>query len=147
MTRILVLQGANMNWLGIREPDKYGTTTAAELDDRIRAHAKERGCEVEITYTNLEGEAIERLYAAHRDGVEAVVMNPGGFSYAGHALADCVRGIALPVVEIHMTNHYARGIHSVTAAAARAVLLGLGVQIYIHGLDVALQIARDARTG
>ena len=64
MTRILVLQGANMNWLGIREPEKYGTTTANELDDMIRRHAQERGYEVEIAYCNIEGEAIERLYEA-----------------------------------------------------------------------------------
>jgi len=144
MSRILVLQGANMNWLGIREPDKYGSTTAAELDEMIRRHARDHGYEVEICYTNLEGEAIDRLYKAHEDGVAAVVMNPGGFTYAGYALGDCMRGIKVPVVEVHMTNHYARGLHSVSAAAARCAFMGLGVQVYVHGLDAALHLARAA---
>ena len=144
MTKILVVQGANLNWLGIREPDKYGTTTAAELDEQIRQYARERGFEVEVFYTNVEGEAINRLYDAYHEGVDAVVMNPGGFTYAGQALGDCVRGIAakVPVVEVHITNHFARGLHSVTAAAARAVLMGPGLDVYFLGLDAALRIVR-----
>ena len=144
MTKILVIQGANLNWLGIREPEKYGTTTAAELDEQIRQYARERGFEVEVFYGNVEGETINRLYDAYREGVDAVVMNPGGFSYAGHALADCVRGIAgrVPVVEIHITNHFARGVHSVTAAAARSVHMGPGLDVYFLGLDAALRIVR-----
>jgi 3-dehydroquinate dehydratase II len=145
MTTILVLQGANMNWLGLREPEKYGTTTAAELDERIRRFAEERGFAVEIFQTNVEGEAINRLYRAHEQGVDAVVMNPGGFSYAGYALGDCVRGIKVPVVEVHMTNHYARGIESASAAAARMVLMGGGIEIYFVGLEAALRLAHAAQ--
>ena len=145
MPKILVLQGANMNWLGIREPDKYGSTTAAELDERIRRYAGEKGFEVEIVYTNLEGEAIDVLYRAHEEGVDAVVMNPGGFTYSGHALADCIRGIKVPVVEVHMTNHYLRQIRSATGAAARCVFLGLGAQTYFHGLDAALYLAQAGK--
>ncbi len=88
MTRILVLQGANLNGLGQREPDKYGTTTAEELDEMIRRHADQRGFDVEILYCNGEGQAIDALYAANGKGVGALVMNPGGFSYAGYALRD-----------------------------------------------------------
>ena len=145
MPKILVLQGANMNWLGIREPDKYGTTTAAELDERIRRYARDNGFEVEIFYTNLEGAAIDRLYEAHEAGVDAVVMNPGGFTYAGYALRDCVRGIKVPVVEVHMTNHYARGMESASASAARVVLMGAGIQTYFLGLDAALNLANEGR--
>jgi 3-dehydroquinate dehydratase-2 len=141
MTRILVLQGANLNWLGIREPEKYGTTTAAELDELIRRHAKEHGYEVEIAYCNIEGEAIEKLYDAHRRGTDAVVLNPGGFSYAGYALRDCILGIKVPVVEIHLTNHYARNIHSVTASAAKGVVLGFGLEGYFMALEAAKRIA------
>ena len=113
MARILVLQGANLNRLGMLQPEIYGTTTAADLDAQIRAHAQGRRCDVEIYYTNLEGEAINRLYRAHDDGVDAVVMNPGGFTYSGYALRDCIKGINVPVVEVHISNHAARGIHSV----------------------------------
>lgn len=98
MTRILVLQGANMNWLGRREPEIYGTTTADELDEMIRTHARENGYEVDVIYRNGEGEAIDALYAAETSGVDCVVKNPGGHCYAGYALRDCMRGLQLPVV-------------------------------------------------
>lgn len=142
MTRILVLQGANLNWLGIREPEVYGKTTAPELDEMLRGHAAKHGYDIEIVYSNIEGEAIERLQAAHRDGVDAIVLNPGGFSYAAYALRDCMLGIKVPVVEIHLTNHYARNIQSVTAAAAKGVILGLGLDGYFCALEAALRIAR-----
>jgi 3-dehydroquinate dehydratase-2 len=147
MTTILLLQGANMNWLGKREPEKYGSTTAADLDAMLHAYANGKGLALDIRYTNAEGEAIDMLYAAERGSVDCVVMNPGGFSYSGQAIRDCVLGITLPVVEVHMTNHFARGIESVTASAARCVLLGAGIDTYFLGIDAALRIlTREPRT-
>jgi 3-dehydroquinate dehydratase-2 len=144
MLKLLILQGANMNWLGRRQPELYGTTTAAELDARLRDYALTKGFEIEILYTNHEGEAIERLYAAATAGdIDAVVMNPGGFSYSGYALRDCVKSIAIPVVELHLTNHYARDIHSVSASAARGILMGLGINTYFRAVDAALDIAAE----
>ena len=144
MPKILVLQGANMNWLGRREPELYGRTTAAELDAGLREYAAQRGFTVEIVYTNLEGEAIDCLYRAAENRVDAVVLNPGGFSYAGYALRDCIKGITIPVVELHLTNHYARNIHSVTASASRGVLMGFGVKTYFRAVDAALEIVAEA---
>lgn len=145
MTKILVLQGANMNWLGRREPEKYGTTTAAELDERLCAYAAQKAVDLEILYHNVEGEAVDALYEAERNGTDCVVMNPGGFSYAGYALRDCILGITLPVVELHMTNHYARKVESVTAAAARGVFLGFGIATYFFAFDAALHVVNEAR--
>ncbi len=142
MTRIFVLQGANLNWLGLREPEKYGTTTAVELDEMIRRHAEERGFDVEILYCNGEGQAIDALYAAAGRGVDAIVMNPGGFSYAGYALRDCVLAIEMPVIDVHLTNHYTRDIHCVTSAAAKGVIMGLGIGGYFLALDAALNLVR-----
>jgi 3-dehydroquinate dehydratase-2 len=142
MTKILVLQGANMNWLGRREPEKYGTTSAAEVDAMLRERAAEQGVEVEIVYSNSEGEAIDTLYRAEEGGVACAMMNPGGFSYAGYALRDCMQGIKLPVIELHLTNHYARDIKSVTASAARGVFMGLGVDTYTAAFDAAVRVAR-----
>ena len=147
MTKILVVQGANMNWLGRREPEVYGTTTAEQLDDLIRAHASARGFDVEIAYHNHEGAVIDALYAAETSEVDCVVINPGGHCYAGYALRDCMRGIALPIIEVHLSNHYARGIHSVTAEAARAVFLGLGIPIYLVALDAAVALVEHGRKG
>lgn len=142
MTKLLVLQGANMNWLGRRQPEIYGRTTADELDALLRAHAAGHGYEIEIAYHNHEGDAIDALYAAETGDVDAVVMNPGGLCYTGYALRDCMKGIELPVIEIHLSNHYTRGIESVTAEAAKGVFMGLGIDIYIAGLEAALRLLR-----
>lgn len=92
MIQILLVQGANLTYLGKREPAIYGTTTAAELDAMLQAHARERGYTPDIFYTNVEGEAINRIYQAADMGASGLVMNPAGFSYAGYALRDCIKG-------------------------------------------------------
>jgi 3-dehydroquinate dehydratase-2 len=144
MPKLLVLQGANMNWLGKREPELYGRTTAIELDAGLRDYAEKRQFTIEIVYTNHEGEAIECLYHAVEDHVDAVVLNPGGFSYAGFALRDCIKGIKIPVIELHMTNHYTRNIHSVTASASHGVLMGFGINTYFRAVDAALDLIGGA---
>ena len=147
--RILLIQGANMTHLGKRQPTIYGTTTAAELDAMLQAHAVAKGYHLDIFYANNEGAAIERVYAAAGgvDRADGLLMNPAGFSYAGHALRDCVTGSALPYVELHMSNVEARGIHSVLAQAAHGVIFGFGLQSYFLGLEAMLtMLARDAAT-
>ena len=94
MTKILLIQGPNMAYLGRREPEIYGTTTAAELDAMLAAHAERHGCELEIMYTHVEGEAIARIYQAVNDGTEVLVMNPAGMTYAGYAVRDCLEAVA-----------------------------------------------------
>lgn len=145
MTRILLIQGANMEWLGKRQPEFYGTTTAPELDTMVREAAVARGIELEIVYTNLEGEAINRIYAAVRDGVEGLLMNPAGFSYSGYALRDCLLGTRIPYIEVHMTNQKARGIDSVISSAADGVVYGLGTYTYILGLDAILHVVKRGK--
>jgi 3-dehydroquinate dehydratase-2 len=139
MRRILMLQGANMAFLGRRQPELYGTTTAAELDALMQAQARERGVGLEIFYTHVEGEAIGRLYAAVDNGIAGVLMNPAGFLYAGYALRDCLRALPIPCVEVHMTNIEARGMKSVTAEAAVGSVVGFGVDSYRLGLDALLR--------
>ena len=147
MEKILVLQGANMSYLGRREPEIYGTTTAAQLDAQLQQHAQANGYQLEIFYTNVEGEAIDRLYRAVDEGVQGVVMNPAGFNYAGYGLRDCVRTLPFPYVEVHMTNVHKRGIHSVLAEAAVGGVFGFGVHSYILGLEAMLRLVRPPRTG
>ena len=142
MTKILVIQGANMHWLGRREPHIYGTTTADEPDAMLQAHAREHGYAIEIVYHNHEGDIIEALYAAETGDVDCVVMNPGGNCYSGFAIRDCMKGIELPVIEVHMSNHYARKIHSVTGEAAKGVILGLGTDTYLSALEAALRLVK-----
>lgn len=145
MIRILLLQGANLTHLGKREPAIYGTTTAAELDARLRRHAAEQKYELDIFYTNIEGEAINRIYRAADEGFDGLVMNPAGFTYAGYALKDCVKGAGLPYVEVHISNIAARDIHCVLSSAARGVITGFGLHGYILGLEAMLQILVEKR--
>ncbi len=140
--KILLIQGANMVWLGKREPELYGTTTAAELDAMLFDHAAAKGCTLDIFYTNQEGAAIDRVYRAAEDGAGGLLMNPAGFTYAGYALRDCIKAVALPYVEVHMTNIEKRGTRSVICPVAQGVVAGLGVHSYVVGLDGLLAVIR-----
>jgi 3-dehydroquinate dehydratase II len=140
MAKILLIQGSNMNLQGVRQPEIYGTTTVEELDKMLMKYAKAKGFELEIFYTNSEGACIDRIIKAHYDKVDALVMNPGGFTYAAYAIRDTIKGLRIPYVEVHISNHYVRDIHSVIAAAADGVIMGLGIQVYFMGLDAALYL-------
>jgi 3-dehydroquinate dehydratase-2 len=146
MTKILLVQGANLTFLGRREPDIYGTTTAAELDADLQRHARERGYELDIFYTNIEGEAINRIYQAVDEGADGLVMNPAGFTYAGHALKDCIKGAGLPYVEVHNSSIVKRNIHCVLSDVAEGVIAGFGMHSYVLGLDAMLEILRRRMT-
>ena len=146
MTRILLIQGANMMHLGKREPEFYGRTTAKELDAMLQAHAKSKGYELEIYYTNIEGEAINRIYRALDEGVDGLVMNPASFNHAGYALGDCIRGVELPYVEVHLSNVEARGIKCVIAPEAVGGIYGFGVYSYVLGLEAMLHLLSNKKT-
>jgi 3-dehydroquinate dehydratase-2 len=145
MTKILLLQGANMAYLGKRQPEIYGTTTAAELDRMVRRHAKKIGVKLDIFYTHIEGEAIGRIYRAADEGIDGLLMNPAGFIHAGYALRDCLRAMQFPYVEVHMSNIDKRGLKSVTAETARGVIAGFGLRSYLMGLDALLDLVKDGK--
>jgi 3-dehydroquinate dehydratase-2 len=145
MPKILLIQGANMSYLGRRQPEIYGTTSAAELDAMMLAHARDKGYELEIFYTHIEGEAIARLYRAVDERFDGVVMNPAGFTYAGYALRDCLQTLPFPYVEVHMTNIGKRGLESVPATAAAGTVDGFGVHSYVLGLEAMLRLLGPGR--
>jgi 3-dehydroquinate dehydratase-2 len=138
MPNILLVQGPNMSYLGKRQPEIYGRTTAAELDAMLRKHAKERKYSLEIFYTHSEPAAIERLYRAAEEKFNGLVMNPAAFLFAGYALRDCLRAVPLPYVEVHMTNIEKRGIKSILAETAVGMVAGFGVRSYVLGLEALL---------
>ena len=146
VAKILLIQGANLTFLGRREPQIYGSTTPAELDAILQRHARDHGYQLEIFYTNIEGEAINRIYRATDEGFDGLVMNPAGFTYAGFALKDCIKGTALPYVEVHISNIAKRNIHCVLSDIAEGMITGFGMHSYILGLDAMLEILRK-RTG
>jgi 3-dehydroquinate dehydratase-2 len=145
MTRILIVQGANMSYLGKREPEIYGTTTAAELDAMLQGRARERQVALEIFYTHIEGEAIGRIYQAAEEGVDGLLMNPAGFIHSAYALRDCLRAMRFPYVEVHMSNIDKRALRSVTAETARGTIAGFGLRSYFMGLDALIELVADQR--
>jgi 3-dehydroquinate dehydratase-2 len=144
---ILLIQGANMEYLGRREPEHYGTTTAEDLDRMLMDEAGRREMRLDIRYTNLEGEAIGWIYQADRGDSSGLVMNPGGFVYDAYALRDCLKGVSLPYVEVHMSNLDRREMRSATAGEADGMIMGLGVRSYVLALDaIKAIIAGDSAT-
>jgi len=145
MPKILLIQGPNLSYLGRRQPELYGTTTAAELDAMLQEHAKTHGYELDIFYTHIEGEAIARLYRAIDEGVDGLLMNPAAMLYAGYALRDTLRTLPFPYVEVHITNIEKRGLHSILAAEAVGMVCGFGLRSYILGLEALLGNLADKR--
>ena len=146
--RVLVLHGPNLNLLGRREPHVYGASTLAEIDRRIREHARRRGVRVECRQSNLEGQLIDWLQAAERERFDGVVFNPGAFTHYSIALRDAVAAIGLPVAEVHLSNIHAREPwrhQSVIAGVARGQVLGFGPVSYLLGLDALVAVAGEPR--
>ncbi len=145
MRRVLVLNGPNLNLLGTRRPDVYGTTTLAELDEMCRAWGREAGLAVECFQSNHEGELIDRIHAA-RAGAEGMVLNAGALTHTSYALHDAIEAVALPTVEVHISNVKAREPwrrHSVLAPVAAASIYGRGVSGYRWALEhLAVRFAR-----
>ena len=133
--KLLLIQGANMEYLGRRQPELYGTMTAKELDALVRRRARELEVGLQIVYTSSEGAAVSAILKADRAGIDGVLFNPAAFLHAGHALRDCLRSIAAPAIEIHMTNIEKRGFSSITAEAAIGVIAGFGADSYLLALE------------
>jgi 3-dehydroquinate dehydratase-2 len=134
-TSILVIHGPNLNLLGRREPEVYGTQTLADIDAELQAAAKELGVEIDCFQSNHEGELIDRIQEAM--GASAgILINPGGFTHTSVALRDALVATSLPVVEVHLSNVFAREDfrqHSYVSPIAMGVISGLGADGYRYG--------------
>ncbi|MCZ6528750.1 MAG: type II 3-dehydroquinate dehydratase [Chloroflexi bacterium] len=146
MNRILVLHGPNLNLLGEREPEVYGTLTLAQLNDHIQTEGERLGVQITAVQSNHEGVLIDELHAA-REWTIGGVINPGGLSHTSVSLRDAIAAVDYPVIEVHLSNIYARERfrrRSLTAAACRGVITGLGWRGYLMGLQAILSWAEEA---
>ncbi|HET6275477.1 MAG TPA: type II 3-dehydroquinate dehydratase [Candidatus Cybelea sp.] len=145
--RVLVVHGPNLNLLGEREPEIYGRQTLAELNEAIAAAGNEIGIEVRCEQHNSEGAIIDALHAA-RKNYDGVIINPGAYAHYSYAIRDAIAAIALPTIEVHLSNIAARERFrrtSVTAAACRGVVGGFGATGYALALRaIAESLARSA---
>jgi len=140
---IYVLNGPNLNLLGTREPEIYGSDTLDEMAGQLEDRARELGVEVEIRQSNHEGHLIDWLQEAQAQGAKAVILNAAGFTHSSVALLDAVRAIATPVIEVHLSNPQARESfrrRSLIAPAARGTIAGFGALSYLLALDAAARL-------
>jgi 3-dehydroquinate dehydratase II len=147
--KILVIHGPNLNLLGTREPEIYGTLSLPKVDAMLVEHGHELGIEVEAFQSNHEGAIVDRIQEAAAAGVAAIVLNPGAYTHTSMAIADAIRAVKTPVVEVHLSNLYARGVErqtSVTAAACRGIVSGFGVASYLLGIEAARALATPGRS-
>ena len=139
--RILVVHGPNLNLLGSREPEVYGTTTLEEIHAELAAQAKERGAEIEFFQSNHEGALIDRIQEAI-SWADGILINPGGLTHTSVALRDALAATRLPIVEVHLSNVFARESfrrESYFSDIAVGVISGLGATGYGLALEYALQ--------
>lgn len=140
--QILVLHGPNLNLLGTREPEVYGATTLDQINAGLVASAAAQGAHLTAFQSNHEGVLIDRVHAARTDGTRFIIINPGAFTHTSVALRDALAGVALPFIEVHLSNVHRREPfrhHSYFSDLAEGVIVGLGAGGYRLALQAALE--------
>jgi len=146
MKRLMILNGPNLNLLGVREPHIYGTTTLAQVRENCEAHARQLGLELAFHQSNHEGELVDWIQSA-RQSADAIIINPAAYSFTSIAIIDAIKAFEGPVVEVHISNIHARDElhrHSKISSAATAVICGLGPYGYIAAMGAVAQMAKKA---
>ena len=142
MATILVLHGPNLNMLGEREPEIYGHTTLNDINQQLQQQARDKGHHLLYVQSNAEYELVERVQDARHEGVNFILINPAAFTHTSVALRDALAAVAIPFIEIHLSNVHAREEfrqHSYFSDIAQGVICGLGPQGYELGLQAALR--------
>lgn len=150
MRRILLINGPNLNLLGSREPGMYGQATLAEIEQDLAGLAREQGAELATFQSNAEHELVDRVQALAREPVDFVILNPGAFTHTSVALRDALLAVAVPFIEVHLSNVHAREPfrrHSYFSDIAAGCITGLGALGYELALTAALRRAGPAALG
>ncbi|MBR5571182.1 MAG: type II 3-dehydroquinate dehydratase [Oscillospiraceae bacterium] len=140
--KILVINGPNLNMLGIREPDLYGTGTYAALCEMIESYCAREGIEVSLYQSNHEGALVDRIQEAYYEGVEGIVINPGAYTHTSIALLDAVKAVAIPTVEVHISKVEEREAFrqvSYIREACVATITGKGFDGYLEAVNVLME--------
>ncbi len=140
MSQVLVLNGPNLNLLGTREPERYGSVKLADIEAQLAEQALELGVSIDFFQSNSEGALIDRVHAAPAEGCQIAIINPGGYSHSSVALRDAFLGVALPLIEVHVSNIYQRESfrhHSYFSDISVGTLLGFGPAGYSLALTAA----------
>lgn len=140
--KLLVLNGPNINFLGIREPEIYGKTTYNDLLDMIRTHAQQRGVEVSFYQSNHEGALVDAIQQAYFDKIDGIVFNPAAYTHTSVAIADALKGVSIPTVEVHISEVSKREAFrqiSYVRDVAVATITGEGLDGYLHAMDVLIE--------
>ncbi len=146
MATILVLHGPNLNLLGSREPEIYGSTTLADINQSLTARAIANGHHLQALQSNAEYELIDRIHDAQKEGVNFILINPAAFTHTSVALRDALSGVKIPFIEVHLSNVHAREPfrkHSYLSDIAQGVICGFGARSYELALDAALSLLSD----
>ncbi len=143
MATILVLHGPNLNLLGSREPEIYGSATLADINQLLTTKAIANGHHLQVLQSNAEYELIDRIHDAQKEGVNFILINPAAFTHTSVALRDALSGVKIPFIEVHLSNVHAREPfrkHSYLSDIAEGVICGFGAKSYELALDAALNI-------
>ena len=139
---ILLLNGPNLNLLGTREPEVYGSATLADVEHSAGVQALAAGVTLACFQSNHEGALIDRIHAARSEGIDVIIINPGGLTHTSVALRDALAGVAIPFIEVHISNVHRREAfrhHSYLSAIAAGVICGLGIDGYGAALKHAIK--------
>lgn len=142
MRKIYVINGPNLNMLGIREPDQYGKESYGELKARVKAHARARGVRAVIYQSNHEGDLVDKIQEAYFKGADGIVINPGAYTHTSIALLDAVKATCLPTVEVHISDVSKREEYrqiSYIREACIKTICGHGLDGYTEAIDVLLE--------
>ena len=141
--KILVINGPNLNMLGIREPDHYGRETYNDLCDKIEKYCKGKSIEIELYQSNYEGDLVDRIQKAYFDKVDGIVINPGAYTHTSIALLDAVKSVSIPTVEVHISKveerENFRQVSFIRAACVKTIT-GHGTDGYLEAIDFLLNI-------
>ena len=143
--KILILNGPNMNLLGLREPEVYGRGSYEDLKRLVQAHADETGAQVAFFQSNHEGDLVDAIQQAYFDGVDGIVLNPAAYTHTSIAIADAVKAVGIPTVEVHVSAVETREAYRQVSYVREAVIktiTGQGLDGYVQAMDALLEAAR-----